>query len=248
MNDFYESYLNGEDLDDIVDSIVNILKKSTISPDFDVDDFLNLDKVKDRIMIRVINFDLNEKLLSEVPHRKFLDLAVCYYVYISDEHFENASVLINNSHASMWKLSEKELYEIAMKNMSNNMKPEITTLADTLRRIIDMREKDEADILGFLEEENCGMYILSNSLNHYGASSILDNDTLKRFSDDIESDFYILPSSVHELILLPAVNVESVDCLNNMINEVNETQVPKQDILSDHAYFYNRQSASVTFC
>lgn len=248
MNDFFDSYQKGANLEEITDVIANILKNNTISKDFDVEDFFSFERIKDRIVMKVINLQMNEKLLSDVPYREFLDLAVCYYVYISDNNFDNASVLINNSHAKMWNLTEEELFETASVNTKKILKSELCTMTETLRRIMENDNKDEDFGLNLLENDDCGMYILSNSSNHYGASSILDRDVLKNFADEIDSDFYILPSSVHELILLPTTNVDSVESLNEMIVEVNETQVPKQDILSDHAYYYNRRTASVTFC
>ena len=90
------------------------------------------------------------------------------------------------------------------------------------------------------------MYVLSNEKKQFGASAILYDNVIKDFSESLNSDLYILPSSVHEVIMIPSILVDSVDKLNDMICEVNATQVPLMDILSNHSYYYSRDKECIT--
>ena len=82
------------------------------------------------------------------------------------------------------------------------------------------------------------MYVLSNSLGQYGAGTLLNIPFMDSFLNRMEEDFYILPSSVHELILVPVSAAVSEDRLSQMVHEVNEKEVPEEDFLSDSVYRY----------
>ena len=85
------------------------------------------------------------------------------------------------------------------------------------------------------------MYILTNEYKLNGAATILYRDVLEDFSKACDGDFYLLPSSIHEVILVPAKECNSFDEMTQMVQEVNETQVEAEELLADHAYYYSRK-------
>ena len=90
------------------------------------------------------------------------------------------------------------------------------------------------------------MYVLSNKANVQGASCILYPNLLKDFASAINGNFYILPSSIHECIFLPAESVEDPTTLQSMVKEVNMTQVEECEVLSDSVYFYDQSVGELT--
>ena len=82
------------------------------------------------------------------------------------------------------------------------------------------------------------MYVLTNAIRQYGAISFLQEGTLQQISEKLQEDFFLLPSSVHEVILVKAAGLCAAS-LNEMIQDINETNVLPEDVLSDHAYFYS---------
>ena len=184
-------------------------------------------------------------MLNTIPHKKFLDLAVVYYIAIKEDIFESASILINNSHLELWGKTLEDIDKLAKVNSPKVLKPELKSMAQTLMEIIHHEKKSldelEEDILA-----DCGMYVLSNEKKQFGASAILYDNVIKDFSEKLNCDLYILPSSVHEVIMIPSILVDSVDKLNDMICEVNATQVPLMDILSNHSYYYSREKECIT--
>ena len=243
VNDYYEDFSNGENINNIADIIERLIRDNTIEDEFDADELILFDNVKDRIVFKLINYERNKELLETVPYKKYLDLAIVYYISVKEDIFECASILINNSHLKLWNKTLEEIDELAVKNTPFILKPELKSMGQTLKDIMFNSDENEFDEEDF---ENCYMYVLTNEKKQFGAATILYDNELKDFSERIESDFYIIPSSVHEVIIIPSKFVDSSDSLDEMICEVNSSQVPLMDILSDHAYKYNRADKCVS--
>lgn len=243
VNDYYEDFSDGENINDIADIIERLIRDNTIEDEFDADELILFDNVKDRIVFKLINFERNKELLDTVPYKKYLDLAIVYYISVKEDIFECASILINNSHLKLWNKTLEEIDELAVKNTPFILKPELKSMGQTLKEIMFNSDDNEFNEEDF---ENCYMYVLTNEKKQFGAATILYDNELKDFSERIESDFYIIPSSVHEVIIIPSKFVDSSDSLDEMICEVNSSQVPLVDILSDHAYKYNRVDKCVS--
>ena len=243
VNDYYEDFSNGENINNIADIIERLIRDNTIEDEFDADELILFDNVKDRIVFKLINFERNKELLETVPYKKYLDLAIVYYISVKEDIFECASILINNSHLKLWNKTLEEIDELAVKNTPFILKPELKSMGQTLKEIMFNSDENEFEEEDF---ENCYMYVLTNEKKQFGAATILYDNELKDFSERIESDFYIIPSSVHEVIIIPSKFVDSSDSLDEMICEVNSSQVPLVDILSDHAYKYNRADKCVS--
>lgn len=243
VNDYYEDFSNSENINNIADIIERLIRDNTIEDEFDADELILFDNVKDRIVFKLINYERNKELLETVPYKKYLDLAIVYYISVKEDIFECASILINNSHLKLWNKTLEEIDELAVKNTPFILKPELKSMGQTLKDIMFNSDENEFDEEDF---ENCYMYVLTNEKKQFGAATILYDNELKDFSERIESDFYIIPSSVHEVIIIPSKFVDSSDSLDEMICEVNSSQVPLMDILSDHAYKYNRADKCVS--
>lgn len=244
VNDFYEEFVSGRDLNEIADCIEEIIRKNEIDTKIDTEKFIDFEKVKDRIVFKLINLEKNKDLLETVPHKKFLDLAVVYYIAIDDDLFEGASILVNNKHLEIWGKNRDELDKLAFINSPRILKPELKSMAETLMEMI---KQENIELKEDEKIPECGMYILSNERKTFGASVILYENIVKEFSDKMKSDVYIIPSSVHEVIMIPSKLVDCVTKLDEMICEVNATEVPLTDILSNHAYLYSRAKECITF-
>ena len=90
------------------------------------------------------------------------------------------------------------------------------------------------------------MYVLSNKSKLNGSGCLFYHNLLHNLCEKLECDLYILPSSIHEVILIPAYDHDSYDELTSMVKEVNSTQLSKEEILSDHVYFYSRETGQIS--
>ncbi|MBQ4068509.1 MAG: hypothetical protein IJC76_04590 [Lachnospiraceae bacterium] len=257
LNDYYNDYLNGANIGDIVYDIYGIYEQQNKNIDFDLSFFADFNQIKSRIMAKLINYNSNQKLLLDVPHVRFLDLAIVFYCFIENDTFGNATVLIHTSHMQMWNVTENELYKYSMINTPLIFPPIITNMNEVIQELLISKMQNQyitsdnqEDIFSFeeitdnilniiSEETSSSMYILTNSHKMNGSICMLYQDVLKDFSNKINSDIIILPSSIHEIILIPYADDLSPEQLNKMVKDVNTNEVDSIDVLSDHIYKYD---------
>ncbi|MCM1185523.1 MAG: DUF5688 family protein [Lachnoclostridium sp.] len=236
LDGFYDAYEGGVSLTYIVQKILEIYGKDAPPQSIDMEFFKDFEKVKDRICYRLINREKNEQLLSRIPHREFLDLEICFYYAYQGEKLGNGTILIFNNHLEMWGTTAEELFALAQKNTPVLFPWECKTIEEALREI--QGEADE-DMAGQAKEEKGFMKILGNSAHVYGAACILYPGVLEELARKEGRSYYILPSSVHEVILLEEEAGENRGLLKEMIKEVNDTQVSLEEILSYQLYYFD---------
>ncbi|MBQ2451002.1 MAG: hypothetical protein II273_05465 [Lachnospiraceae bacterium] len=252
LNKYYEAYENGDiTLRCIVDEVLDTYERNKVNQSVDMRFFMNYERIKDRIIFKLIHAERNKELLKDIPHIRYLDFAVVFQCLISDEMFGNATIMIHNAHLKIWEITENELYEKAIKNTPVLQKYDIKTMKDVLCEMMLLEEMEGKEILNkneYIEDlqDATPMYVLSNRTRVQGASCILYPNILKDFASAVKSDFYILPSSVHEVILLPAQGDEDKEGLKRMVCEVNETQVEREEVLSDSVYYYSQEKGELS--
>lgn len=271
LKEYYCEYKNGKTLDVIANDIISIYEKSRLDDDVNVELFKDFDKIKDRIVFKLINTNSNSRILAKVPHRTFMDLSIVCFCILDNKMMGKATALIHNSHIVLWGISEEELFSIAIKNTPKIMKPVIKSMRDVLSEILTFNLMEE---VGIVKEENdmvmseetvvykskaddildridgmqdgINMYVLTNSLKLYGASCIAYRDCLKTFAEEHDTEeVYIIPSSVHEVILIPHIGFMNPTEINDMIEQINTTEVEATDVLSNHIYKYRRETNEI---
>ena len=231
LNGYYERYEDGAmELSDVVESIIDTYSRHN-SVTFDVSTFTDFDAVKNRICYKLVNTASNKKLLEDVPHRELFDLSIVYYVVVSVEANVTGSIIIHNNHIKLWDITENDLYEFASDNTKRLLPAGIKSMFDTLSEMINMEDLPDTDDL---------MYVLTNREKLQGASTILYPDVLSTFADRKNANLWLLPSSVHEWIVIPDYGNMNRETLSEMIQEVNGSQLAPDEVLSDHPYYYNR--------
>ena len=231
----YRQYCAGADMQEIVRRIVEIYKEQMKEFDLDFDFFKEFECVKERIFHKVIHYDKNRALLEDVPHFRWCDLAVVFYYSIEDSMLGRASILIHNNHLDMWGQDIDVLYRNAQHNMRRYMPELLVSMQELVAEMTGIQSKEEADKL----------YVLTNCEKMYGASAMLYSNKIGELADRMQSDLLILPSSVHEVLLLPDDREREYEFYRRMVEEVNTTQVEPEEVLSFSLYRYNREKAEI---
>ncbi len=185
---------------------------------------------KDSLFPQVINAEKNKEYLKDKPHRLMLDLAIIYKYEAPDF---NGNVAVNNSMAEKLHMPEEQLYETAIKNLENKYRPQICNLLD----LVGLPEMEGTDDL---------LYVVANRENMYGANALLLPSVFEEFKEKAGGSFYIIPSSIHELILVKGEEYEPGK-LTDMIMEVNSIACAGRSFLSDNLYRYNSESKQIEF-
>lgn len=245
LDNFYEEYENGEmKLSEAADEICRLFKKHlNDARDINISGFLDWGNVKGSIYAKMVNTKQNKELLEKTPHRLFLDMAVVYYVVVDGFAAEGIGTIhIRNEHMEMWGQNERDLYRVAISNMRSDGEPCFDSMETVIKNIM-------PEATGFRRggkrQSDMGMYVLTNRRKFFGASEILDKNTLRTIADWLGDGFIVLPSSVHEVIILPSKNKKEYEELAEMVQEVNRTQVSVEERLSDHVYAYCRNEDSL---
>ncbi len=241
LNPYYHRYLDGVSMEDIYEDILKVYHENTPKEDFDISIFRNYSKASERIVMKLINAEKNKQLLQKVPHVLIYDFAIVFLCNVSDFTDSYASILIYNHHLNLWNVNADDLYEVAKKNSPTILAPRLDNLHDVFEYITD-------ESLDFLDELNIS--ILTNHLKIYGATCMVYPNLLDEIADIYEDDIIIIPSSVHEVLVFPKENLPkeyTLDYLNSMIEEVNETQLMDMDVLSNHVYWYHRDTKEITY-
>lgn len=243
LDSFYELYTNGENIKNIIRQIEVIYEQNKNNVTFDVNILKHFDTIKDKIVYKVVNYRSNEKLLEQVPHKRILDLAVVFYCLLDNEYGRSATALIYNNNLKNWNVTIDDVYKAALKNTPDLLHSKISSMAALFEKCgvnVDGEEVDLKDYVPF------DMYVLTNESKLNGAACILYENVLYDFAQKLGADLYILPSSVHEVILLPKLSMFEKDELVNMVKEVNTEGVAADEVLSDHVYEYNRTERLIT--
>lgn len=242
LNYYYDQYLSGKSISAIYEDILHSYRTHVPKENIDITFFTDFERIKNNIIFKLVNYERNKELLSNVPHIRYLDLAIIFNCFIDSCNDGYATILIHKHHMDFWNLSVEDLYTLATKNTPQLLQYQLQNMADVLTELF---HTDHPDWLTE-ELEPIPMYVLSNSAKLNGSGCILYEDLLTQISGELGSDFYILPSSVHEVLLIPVEYASSYDELSEMVREINSTQLSREEILSDHVYFYSRLTGNVT--
>lgn len=241
LNSFWEAYEGGVAFAEIIKKIVSIFREDGVGRKIDVAFFTEFDKVKDRVCFRLVNREKNVELLEKAPYIPMLDLAICFYYAFDSGGVENGMIPIYRSHLDNWGVSERDLMECAMENTPRLFPSEIIPMENVLGDLLqEIPEEMRQDIM-----QKVSMKILTNSRKTYGACSILYPGVLERMAEQLNGDFYLIPSSVHEFLLLPKEQDRGEDELREMILEVNRTEISPEEVLSDHLYFFCKKEKEI---
>lgn len=232
----YRQYLAGTALQEIVDRITELYWDQMADFNLDIDSFKEFEYVRDRIFHKVINYEKNRKLLEDVPYFKWCDLAVVFYYAVEEKLMGRASILIHNNHLVMWEQTADALYRIAQHNMRQRMPELLMPMQDLVEEMTGVKLHQEGEIK---------MYVLTNRAKINGASAMLYSDKIGELAERLQSDLMILPSSVHEVLLLPDDHEQEYAFYRQMVEEVNTTQVEPEEILSYSLYRYSREKAEI---
>ena len=231
----FREYQDKKDLGEIALETVRYYREQNRRLKFDAGFFTDLKKAGSSIVCRIISRERNEQLLEQVPHRDFLNLSVVYYCLTEVSPIGKGAILIRNEHLKMWGISSDELDVIARNNTRKLLPYDFRSMKDMISSIIG-KEVDGP------EDQESFLYVLSNNARCFGAVWITDRDVLETIGRQLKEDYYVLPSSVHECVVLPCHGESDEHKLSAMVREINSTQVRPEEVLADCVYRYNCRS------
>lgn len=237
IDHFYKDYISKKNtVDEIAFQIYMALRGFDAQEGQYLSFSADFEDCKSKVIYRLVSQEKNESYLSGLPHLPFLNLAIVFLLvyHLSDEGLE--SICITNELQKKWNVSIKDLYLLATENTQRLFPPIVDTMAHTIESLFG----EFAEDLLKTDEVSPHIYIVSNQYRINGASTLLYEGLIQKLADEMQSNLYILPSSIHEILLIPDKNGKSLDRLSRMVKEINDNHVRADEILSDRAFYYNR--------
>lgn len=245
LNSYYMHFTHVMSLQEILEDILSAYEDNNDVVFGDMRALLNFNNLKDKVAFKLIQRKKNQELLKDVPYIEFLDLAVVFYLILDEHRGGQMTALIHNFHMEPWGVDKEELYRLAKKNTPILLPPKIKTMKEIMYDILkghleEMEMGEMVDDLLDFDSQKPPLYVLSNKKQINGAGCILYGGCLKDFAHSQESDIVILPSSLHEVLLVPDDGNLDYGELQKTVGQINESEVPEEDVLSDSVYKYDR--------
>ena len=243
LNESFKSYEKSGDFEAELNTIANIRMNADPKLEVDINSVLDFESIKDRIDCRLINAETNSEYLKDKPFKQIEDLAVVYTVELGKNSDGIMNTVVTDGLMSSWGIDAELLDKVAMENLENSDTSRFSSMRDVLKSMMfpDMPDDDPMVASMLPPMEGPQMYVLTSDDKLYGAKYLADTGKLDEISEKLGSDLIVIPSSVHECIIIPNDGSMDRSVIEGMIHDVNSTQVPPKDILSEHAYMYDAQ-------
>lgn len=212
--------------------------------DFDFNIIIDFNIAKNNIIAKVINKDRNEYVMNSCPYALFGDMIITFAIQVSNNEKGVSSIRVTNKLMNDWKVDLSDLIAAAYQNTKKIYKMKITKIQDLLYQLM-QRAGSEIDKKIFDNAPSDPMmYVVTSTTNLNGSYYLTDRESLIEIAQYIQSDeFYILPSSIHEFIVIPYDGTaHNTDELFAMVKEVNATELALDEILADNVYTFNAKT------
>ncbi|KMZ55381.1 hypothetical protein HMPREF0980_00482 [Dorea sp. D27] len=231
LEEYYEQFRSGGSVEDAAKDILRLYDEVRFSRSWEKDTISDYVKVKEKIVYHLVNKEKNETMLSDTPYVPYLDMAAVFYVLLEANAYGTAAMMVKNEHLMLWNVTEEEIYRQACRNTERLLPYEFRTMKEVIAELTGSKEDTGKDV----------MYVLSNTIRSFGAAAVLYDGVLAYIGSCLKENYYVLPSSVHEVIIIPESEAPGREELSAMVAEINAAEVEEEDVLSDNAYYYDRK-------
>lgn len=238
LDDWYRKYRDGKEIFELAGNILGAYDKMLEKIDIGKGFFLSYEEVRNGLYMRLVNAEKNEEMLKEVPHRKWRDLALVCYYRMPRETLDYGTIQIHNFQLACWGVSPEQILEDAWQNTRREFQPRLRPVREVLFSI-----REEVPFAPVEDIPEMPLYVLTGKEQYMGAVCITLPGVAEDISEKMNGDFYVLPSSIHECLVVPddgSFQFKTEE-LNAMVREINLTQLTPEEVLSEHVYHYSRE-------
>lgn len=232
MDKAWLEYMKTEDLEGIAEEIIKMTMKNDVTIDFD---FSNYEAVKDRLFVRASNIESNGGFLKNVPFRKTCDLALTCHIDFGKKGHTMMSAVITKDMLKRFGVTEDQLLDDAIGNTKKTKPAMIKTLYGTVCELSGQDYDAAADV---------PVFVLTNRETIFGAPVLFYDGVMEMIGKKL-GNFYVLPSSVHETLIMRD-DGQDAKSLAEMVRSVNRSEVKPEERLSDHVYHYDCETGKLT--
>ncbi len=242
VDKLYDAYENGTSYNAVVDKAAEVVSVGLAQrPDIDVSSLTDYSQMKEKLAMEVVSTEANKEMLETVPHQNIEDMAVVYRFVLNSDDVGRSSILVTNQLLENMGVTPEQLHADAMENAPQIKPVEIKGMSEVM---VEMMGPEQAEMMGIvpMDPKDEQMYVASVPDKVHGAGVLAYQDFMDKAAEKAGGDFFILPSSIHELLIVPDNGKMELKDLEAMVREVNATQVAPADKLTDSVYHYDSQN------
>ena len=239
LEKFYDAVQDGTPYDSVVAKAVDVINNGIDKrPEIDVAALTDYSQMKEKLAMEVVSAEANKDMLQNVPHQNMEDMAVVYRFVLNSDEDGRASILVTNQILDHMGVTPEQLHADALENAPQIKPAEIKGMSEVM---VEMMGYDQAAMMGIVPvaPEDEQMFVATVPDKVHGAGVLAYQDFMDQAAERAGGDFFILPSSIHEVLIVPDNGKMDLKELENMVKEVNETQVAPADKLTDSVYHYD---------
>lgn len=237
---FYEAMNSRVSYDEVVEKATDVVIKGINErPSIDIESLTDYSQMKDKLVMEVVSAETNRDLLSNVPHQDMEDMAVVYRFIVDSGEDGRATVLVTNQILETMGVTPEQLHNDALENAPQLKPVEIKGITEVLAEMMGVSVDELAGMgmPGATSSEQ--MYVATVPDKIHGAGVLAYQNFMDQAAERAGGDFFILPSSIHEILIVPDNGTMNLKDLEAMVREVNATQVSPADKLTDNVYHYD---------
>lgn len=216
-----------------------IAEQVQLAPEIQTEWLKDYSQVKDHLFIRVSDAKENEDFLRMSPHKEVDGLAVSYHIAFEGLHGVEASTPVSYKMMEMYGVTAEQLHADALESTQRLYPVKYASMAEVMQQMMGIEPDMAADMMPPMEGPQ--LMVLTNMQGMHGAGALFYPEQLETIAQQMGTDFFVLPSSVHEVLILPDDGSQDLDSLQFMVREINRTEVAPEDRLSDYVYHYDAQ-------
>lgn len=239
LEKFYDAVQDGTPYDSVVDKAVDVINNGINKrPEIDVAALTDYSQMKEKLAIEVVSAEANKDMLEKVPYQTIEDMAVVYRFVLNSDEDGRASILVTNKILENMGVTPEQIHADALKNAPQIKPAEIKGMSEVMAEMMD---PEQAEMMGIVPvaPENEQMFVATVPDKIHGASVLVYQNFMEQAAEIAGGDFFILPSSIHEILIVPDNGKMDLKELENMVKEVNATQLAPADKLTDSVYHYD---------
>lgn len=250
MNEFYNEIKKGEPMNETMERIASCIEHCRHDAMMNLNiELYDIDMFKDRITPMLINAKANREMLQTMPYIQVEDLAMIFKVDMElPGENSRGMIKINNEMLENWGLSLKEVYEKAITNVRKYDAPTLIPMGEMVFEIVN-GGKASINLLknhhAFSKFSGEMMFVLTNESRHHGTSALVCPEVMNKINELMPNGFYILPSSIHETLIVSKECGMGGKELGQMVREVNRDMVSREEVLSDRVYEYDKDLGKI---
>ncbi len=239
IDKFYEALDNGRSYDEVVDKAVEVINNGINQrPDFDINSLSDYSQMKSKLAMEVVSAETNAEMLATVPHQNIEDMAVVYRFVLNSDDEGRASILVTNQLLDSMGVTPEQLHADAMENAPVIKPVEIKGMSEVMAEMMGIEQAEMMGIFPVAPEDE-QIYVATVPDKVHGAGVLAYQDFMEKAAERAGGDFFILPSSIHEILIVPDNGKMGLKDLEAMVRDVNATQVAPADKLTDSVYHYD---------